>query len=70
MTTHKYAIKTTWNGNPINHDTIKLVLSQNEQDRNYLDLDITSPFFNSPEEPAFEIGEFFNLWDYEGRIKF
>ena len=62
----QFAIETTWDDQPIKHDSVKFKFSLN--DENSLKIDIVAPFFNSPDKPNYKPGDNFNLWDYEGII--
>jgi hypothetical protein len=60
----EYEIKSTWNNQPIDHEPIRIKLERNEL--NDLNITINAPFFNDPPKPDKKVGDFFNLWDYEG----
>jgi hypothetical protein len=62
----EYEIKTTWNNQPIDHEPIRIKLERNDQSD--LNITITAPFFNDPPKPDKKVGDFFNLWDYEGNL--
>ncbi len=68
----EYLIKTTWDNKQINdHEPISISFDtsfdgQQQQDDNYLIINVKAKFFNDPAEPlGLKPGEFFNLWDYE-----
>ncbi len=68
MCSNFYFINKTWDGHPISHSPVRLNLESSNQS---LTINIQAPFFNSPEKPGEPIdGSAFNLWDYEGIIKF
>lgn len=60
----QFSITTTWNGQSVGHDPVKLSL-QPAQDGGML-VQVDAPFFNSPPAPAGPPGQPFpGLWDYE-----
>ncbi|XP_076064325.1 UPF0462 protein C4orf33 homolog isoform X2 [Oratosquilla oratoria] len=59
-----YHVEKTWNGDPINHDPVKITLEGDGKEN--LLLHIEAPFFNDPPNPGGKPGEpFFELWNYE-----
>jgi len=63
MTSFLYSIRQQWDGRSTGHDPIELTLTPHSAG---LDLEVTAPFFNDPENPGGEQGEAFpQLWDYE-----
>lgn len=62
----KLRIEKTWDDQEIDHDAIEITLKEDANRKDALIIQISAPFFNSPQKPDKNIGEFFNLWDYEG----
>lgn len=62
-TNFSYSIDKTWNNELIVHEHVRLTL---QRENNNLRVNITAPFFNSPEKPQNKPGDFFDLWNYEG----
>ena len=62
----KLRIEKTWDDQEIDHDAIEITLKEDANRKDTLIIQISAPFFNSPQKPNKNIGEFFNLWDYEG----
>ncbi|BFZ15145.1 hypothetical protein BsWGS_18185 [Bradybaena similaris] len=59
-----YAIRTTWNGDCVKHEPVKISLAPSH-DGGML-IRVVSPFFNSPAKPNGPAGQPFpGLWDYE-----
>ncbi|XP_005104525.1 UPF0462 protein C4orf33 homolog isoform X2 [Aplysia californica] len=58
-----FAIKTTWNGQCIKHEPMKVSLSPAEDGGCIMK--VSGPFFNSPAAPQGPPGPFDKLWDYE-----
>jgi hypothetical protein len=67
MVSFDYLIETTWDNQTLvgNHDPVKISYERNLNEE-YLTINIRAPYFGSPAKPSEKIGEFFNLWDYEG----
>ncbi len=62
----EFRITKQWDGQPTGHGDIIVTLTPN---RGGLDLSITAPFFDDPDDPGGEKGQpFHGLWDYEGII--
>lgn len=61
-----FEIEKSWDDQKLDHDPIKIVLEKDKNEPEYLIVQIEAPFFKSPNKPENAIGEFFNLWDYEG----
>lgn len=59
-----FKITTTWNNETVNHEPVNITLDS-DIDSSSLQIRIDAPFFNDPIRPSENIGEFFNLWDYE-----
>jgi len=57
-----YEIKTTWNGEPIDHEPVTLTLEKFETG---VALNVSAPFFNDPAPDGPAGKPFFKLWDYE-----
>ena len=58
-----FSIEKTWDDKPIDHDPVRVTLSQAEDN---LVIQITAPFFDDPAPENGKVGEaFFKLWDYE-----
>jgi hypothetical protein len=67
----EYVIKTTWDDQKHEHEPVTIKLEpDSDEPNNYLKLIIKAPFFNSPSAPDKQPGEYFNLWDYEGKAAF
>ncbi|XP_013092916.2 UPF0462 protein C4orf33 homolog isoform X1 [Biomphalaria glabrata] len=59
-----FAIRTTWNGNCVKHEPVKISLSPSADGG--MIIKILAPFFNSPGRPNGPAGQPFpGLWDYE-----
>ncbi|XP_071609965.1 UPF0462 protein C4orf33 homolog isoform X1 [Heliangelus exortis] len=59
----EFAIKHTWDGLPVSHEPVRIVL---KPDNSGLIMEVSAPFFNDPPAPLGEPGKPFNrLWDYE-----
>ncbi|XP_052788445.1 UPF0462 protein C4orf33 homolog [Mya arenaria] len=61
-----YNIQTTWDGQPINHDPIKITVGPVESTGHVM-LSASGPFFNDSERPPNStVGEpYYGLWNYE-----
>ncbi|GFO34360.1 upf0462 protein c4orf33-like protein [Plakobranchus ocellatus] len=60
-----FAIRTTWNGDCIKHEPIKITLGP-ASDESGVVIKVLGPFFNSPAKPDGPPGQPFpQLWDYE-----
>jgi hypothetical protein len=66
MVSFDYFIETTWDNQTLigNHDPVKISYERNLNEE--LIVKIRAPYFGSPAKPTEKVGEFFNLWDYEG----
>ncbi|XP_020916916.1 UPF0462 protein C4orf33 homolog [Exaiptasia diaphana] len=61
---YEFAIKTMWDGSPINHDPIKIKLSA--EDNLNVRLEVSGPFFDQPGKPPCLAGQpCWRLWEYE-----
>ncbi|NXP44723.1 CD033 protein, partial [Heliornis fulica] len=59
----EFAIKHTWDGLPVSHEPVTVVL---KSDSEGLLMEVNAPFFNDPPAPLGEPGKPFDqLWDYE-----
>ena len=59
----KFSIATTWDGQPVDHEPVKLTLEGDGED---LVIRISAPFFGDPAPEGGKAGEaFFKLWEYE-----
>ncbi|CAG5118210.1 unnamed protein product [Candidula unifasciata] len=59
-----YAIRTTWNGDCIKHEPVKISLAPSSDGG--MIITVLAPFFNSPPKPNGPAGQPFpGLWDYE-----
>ncbi len=63
-----FSLKTTWNGDNVAHDPVRLRLKVCEAKRS-LEIFIEAPFFNKPSRPLQNPGDDFDLWNYEGLHK-
>ncbi|KAK3719846.1 hypothetical protein RRG08_040148 [Elysia crispata] len=62
--TRTFAIRTTWNGDCVKHEPIKISLRPSADGGAVIN--VLGPFFNSPTKPNGPPGEpFSHLWDYE-----
>lgn len=59
-------INKTWNGLDTSHTQNPVIFRLSSFDETAVEVEIDAPFFNSPSKPPNRVGEFFNLWDYEG----
>jgi hypothetical protein len=67
LMTLNFVIKTTWDNALLKHNGVEFAFKK--QDRDFI-IDIKAPFFADPPAPQQMIGNFFNLWDYEGVLFF
>ncbi|KAK7489883.1 hypothetical protein BaRGS_00018905 [Batillaria attramentaria] len=59
----EFAIKTTWDNSPVNHDAVRITLSA---DPKGCRIDVVAPFFDSPPAPSVPAGQPCpELWEYE-----
>lgn len=60
----KYEITTTWDGSPIDHDSIEITLNKAVGDE--VEIEVLAPFFDDPPSPGGTYGQPFpKLWEYE-----
>jgi hypothetical protein len=63
---HSYTIKTTWNNEKLDYVPARFGLSSlTINQTSFVEVEIVAPYFNN-QKPNATVGEFFNLWDYEG----
>merc|ERR1719150_3565370 len=59
----KFSIATTWDGQPVDHESVELTLEGDGED---LVIRISAPFFGDPAPEGGKAGEaFFKLWEHE-----
>ena len=62
---YKFAIKTEWNGAPIDHVPITFQISAQDD---FVRINVSGPFFDDPDSPPCKVGSACDgLWDYEGK---
>ena len=60
----EFLIKKTWDNETVQHRPVRIRIEANSN--HGLQIEIDAPFFGKPEKPVDkQIGEVFNLWDYE-----
>lgn len=62
-------VERTWDDREIDHEPVRITLKNEPADPHYMHIIVNAPFFNSPKKPEKCVGEFFNLWDFEGFYK-
>lgn len=63
----EFSIRTTWDGQPIDHQPVKFTVNAVNDDS--VKVDVKGSFFNDPGAPSVPPGNPCpELWEYEGRV--